>query len=96
MKKGGILAMFLVEKMEERIKLIWDFYGPNAARTADHHTKHLAEFSSAEGLKNTLYFTEEITPLHHIAILVVEKSLMNRLREILKPSRGQVYSEVQN
>lgn len=79
--------------MEERIKLIWDFHGPNAARIAEHHSNHLAEFSKAEGLKNTFHFTEEITPLHHLAILVVEKSLMNSLREKLKPSRGQVYRE---
>lgn len=88
------MPVLIAQKMEERIKLIWDFHGPNAARTAEHHVKHLTEFAKSEGLGNTLHFTEEITPLHHIAVLVVEKALMNSLRERLKPSRGQVYRKV--
>ena len=77
--------------MAERVKLIWDFRGPNAEPIAKHHAQHLAEFAQTENLKNTLTGKEEITPMHHIAFLVVEKELMNTLRETLKPTRGQIY-----
>ena len=79
--------------MTERVKLIWDFRGPNAQPIAIHHAKHLAEFAETEHLQNTLFGNEEITPMHHIAFLVVEKDMMNTLRETLKPTRGQIYDE---
>lgn len=77
--------------MNERIKLIWDFHGPNAKYTAEHHAKHLGEFAEAEKLQNTILGEEEITPMHYIAFFVVEKHLMDKLRETLKPTRGQLY-----
>lgn len=80
--------------MTERIKLIWDFRGPNAKHIATHHIKHLDEFAQAENLKNSFTGQEEMTPMHHIAFMVVEKALMNTLRERLKPTRGQLYDEV--
>lgn len=79
--------------MTERVKLIWDFRGFNAQPIAVHHAKHLAEFAKAEKLQNFLFGNEEITPMHYIAFLVVEKDMMNTLRETLKPTRGQLYDE---
>jgi len=76
----------------EQVKLIWDFRGPNAAPIAEHHAIHLREFAHTEGLKNTLCEVEKLTEMHHIAYLVVEKALMNELRERLKPHRGQLYN----
>lgn len=75
----------------ERVKLIWDFRGPNAAPIANHHAVHLTEFAQTEGLQHTVCDVERISDLHHIAFLVVEKSLMNELRQRLKPHRGQLY-----
>lgn len=79
--------------MTERVKLIWDFHGPNAQHIAIHHAKHLGEFAESEKLQHTLTGNEEITPMHHIAFLVVEKHFMNTLRETLKPTRGQIFDE---
>ncbi len=81
--------------MSERVKLIWDFRGPNAQPIAEHHVKHLNEFSEIEGLQNSFTGMEQITPMHHIAYMVVEKNLMDTLREKLKPTRGQFYKEQQ-
>jgi len=79
--------------MNERIKLIWDFYGPNAKPTATHHVKHLDEYAVSENLQNTLSGAEKVTPNHHIAYMVVEKNMMDSLRQTLKPTRGQLYQE---
>ena len=75
----------------EHVKLIWDFSDPNAAPTASHHVIHLKEFAQIERLQNTLCNVEEISETHHIAYLVVEKVMMNELRERLKPHRGHTY-----
>lgn len=77
----------------KRIKLIWDFRGPNAKPIAEHHAIHLQEFAISEGLQHTICKTEEISEMHHIAYLVVEEKHMNDLRERLKPNRGQHYIE---
>ncbi len=79
--------------MAERVKLIWDFRGPNAKHIAAHHAKHLGEFSKAEKLENAFTGSEEVTPMHHIAFFVVEEKLMDKLRATLKPTRGQYYQE---
>lgn len=80
--------------MIERVKLIWDFRGPNAAPIAKHHAKHLGEFAQTQGLKNALFGFEIVSEMHHIAYLVAEKTQMEWLRETLKPNRGQLYKEL--
>lgn len=77
----------------ERIKLIWDFRGPNSEKTAQHHAKHLEEFANTEKLKNTIIDTQVYGEMHATAFMVVEKELMGDLRERLKPNRGQLYTE---
>jgi len=77
--------------MTERIKLIWDFRGPNAGPIAEHHAVHLGEYAKTEGLQNTKHGFEKISEMHHIAYLVIKKSNLITLREILKPNRGQLY-----
>ena len=80
----------------ERIKLIWDFRGPNAEPIATHHAKHLQEFAEAEGLQDTICDTEKVNDLHYIAYLVVAKNMMDELRIRLKPNRGQLYRGTSN
>ena len=79
--------------MSDRIKFIWDFHGPNGKPTAAHHAKHLGEFVAAKNFNNILLGTEEIGPMHHIAFMVVDKEMVDNLRAILKPNRGQYYEE---
>ncbi|MDC8006359.1 hypothetical protein POV27_20055 [Aureisphaera galaxeae] len=77
----------------ERIKMIWEFRGPNAHPTAEHHVIHLREFIAAEGLENTLCDTEKVSDMFSRAYLVVERKHMEDLRQRLKPHRGQLYNE---
>jgi hypothetical protein len=78
--------------MSRQVKLIWDFRGPNAVHIAPHHAKHLDEFVVTEGIENAITGTEKVTEMHHIAYLIVEASLMDSLRKVLKPDRGQNYT----
>ncbi|MBX2828702.1 MAG: hypothetical protein KTR22_11090 [Flavobacteriaceae bacterium] len=77
----------------ERVKLIWEFRGPNALPIANHHVIHLKEFVENEQLQNTLCDTEKMSDMFVKAYLVIERQHMDDLRNRLKPHRGQVYKE---
>ena len=79
--------------LDRKIKLIWDFRGPQAARTAEHYQKHLAEFITLEELKHDISGFEHFSDMHSIAYLVVAEFEMKDVREILRPNRGEIYSE---
>lgn len=75
-----------------KLKLIWDFRGPNAIKTAQHHEIHLKEFIQRENLDITITGCENLSELHAIAYLVVQEQDMKPIRDVLKPHRGQVYN----
>jgi hypothetical protein len=78
--------------MSRKIKLIWDFRGESAAKTAEHHAIHLNEYLENE--KRTLEKTgfEILNEMHAIAFVVVEEKDMILFRDALKPHRGEVYN----
>ena len=73
------------------IKLIWDFRGPVAAKTAEHHEIHLKEYIQIEKLPLEITGYEIIHEMHAIAYMVVPESQMITVRDALKPHRGEVY-----
>jgi hypothetical protein len=75
-----------------QIKLIWDFKGEVAARTAEHHEKHLKEYIVVEKLPVTITGYEIINELHAIAFMVVTDENMITVRDTLKPHRGELFS----
>ena len=76
-----------------KFKLIWDFRGPNASKTAQHHEMHLKEYVQRENLNISLTGIENLNDMHTIAFLVVGEDSMKPLRDALKPHRGQIYNE---
>ncbi|MDP5082318.1 MAG: hypothetical protein NWP87_06650 [Winogradskyella sp.] len=77
-----------------KLKLIWDFRGPVAHKTAEHHLIHLKEYIASQKLDITITGVEAISDMHSLAFLVVDESEMKPIRDALKPHRGQVYAEV--
>ena len=77
--------------MERKIKLIWDFRGPDAIETAKHHTIHLKEFAQIENLVFHEINRKELNPMLCSAYIVVNESDMKTYRDALKPHRGEVY-----
>ncbi len=75
----------------KKIKLIWDFRGPNAAFTAAHHEKHLKEYIQSEALDFDITGCSEYSGMHSIAFLVVAEQELKRVRDALKPHRGEIY-----
>lgn len=76
---------------EKMLKLIWDFRGPDAETTSQHHAKHLKEYKNSRGLFLDHSGSEFISENHFIAYLVVTESEMPEVRDALKPHRGQIF-----
>lgn len=78
--------------LDKKIKLIWDFRGPAAEKTAEHHQKHLKEYVVTEELKFDITGVLHINEMHSIAFLVVAEFEMLSVRDRLKPHRGEIYN----
>jgi hypothetical protein len=76
-----------------RLKLIWDFHGPDSHKIAEHHNIHLKEYIKLENLDITITGIQDLSDIHSIAFLVVNEADMKPIRDALKPHRGQVYLE---
>ncbi len=79
--------------MERKLKLIWDFKGPTANKTAQHHEIHLKEYIISEKISLNITGYQFINEMHSIAYMVVNESEMKPVRDALKPHRGQLYTE---
>ena len=79
--------------MSRKIKLIWDFKGPYASKTAEHHLIHLNEFVSREKVDVLATGTENISGNHTIAFIACSEENMPTLRDQLRPHRGKLYME---
>ncbi len=76
-----------------KLKLIWDFRGPDAQRIAQHHEIHLKEYIKREKLNIALTGVEAVNEVHALAFMVVDENIMKPIRDALKPHRGQVYQQ---
>lgn len=74
-----------------KLKLIWDFRGPDAEQIANHHLIHLKEYVAINALDIDVFGIETINDMHWYAYLVVDEVNMIPIRDALKPHRGQVY-----
>lgn len=79
--------------MNRKIKLIWDFRGPAAFKTAEHHEIHLKEYIAIESLELDITGHEQINDMYSIAFMVVEEKDMIPVRDALKPHRGELYND---
>lgn len=76
-----------------KIKLIWDFRGPAAYKTAEHHEIHLKEYINLEKIELNITGFKQLNEMYSIAFMVVEEAKMIVVRDALKPHRAEVYSE---
>ncbi|MFY9241819.1 MAG: hypothetical protein WAO74_02195 [Polaribacter sp.] len=76
--------------MSRKIKLLWDFRGPDAKETAKHHTIHLKEFATLENLNFYEIDILEKNEMLVSAFITVDEKDMKIYRDALKPQRGEV------
>ena len=68
--------------------MIWDFHGPHAQGTAEHHAIHLKQFADKESIDIRSHGSERLSDAHHIAFLVVQRKDMIPVRDALRPNRA--------
>lgn len=78
--------------MSRNIKLIWDFRGQDASKIAEHHEIHLKEFIAIEKLSINITGFEIVNEMYAVAYMVVTDEDMIKVRDALKPHRGELYS----
>ena len=76
--------------MEKKIKMIWDFFGPYAKGTADHHSIHLKEFAEKQDISFFENGVEQVSEMQSIAYLTVEEKDMITVRDALRPQRAEL------
>ena len=74
----------------EKIKLIWDFTGPNGENTAIHHEKHLKEFFEIENKQLFESGCETLNELHHLAYIIILREDLDEIKLKLRPNRGEM------
>ena len=74
-----------------KIKLIWDFFGPDALKIAEHHEIHLKEYIQLEKLDCDITGFKAVNEHQAITFMVVYETDMIAVRDALKPRRGEVY-----
>lgn len=76
--------------MSRKIKLLWDFRGPDSLETAKHHIIHLKEFAILENLEYFQIDIQEKNPMLTSAYITVDEKDMKIYRDALKPQRGEI------
>ncbi|NQY05990.1 MAG: hypothetical protein HRT68_07335 [Flavobacteriaceae bacterium] len=76
--------------MSNHIKLIWEFRGPNALRTAEHHIIHLKEYIVIEKLSLNETEIQQFSEFQVMASMLVTEEEMPKVRAALKPNKGQL------
>lgn len=76
--------------MHKKIKLIWDFRGPESLPIAEHHRIHLDEFIQKEKLDLQETGIHKVTSMYTIAYMMVSEEQMIVVRDALRPHRGEL------
>ncbi len=76
--------------MERKIKMIWDFRGPDSKGIAEHHKIHLKQYAEVKKLSFYEVGFEAINESYHLAFITVEEKDMKLLRDALRPHRGEL------
>ena len=74
--------------MENKIRLVWDFRGVDALKTAEHQLTHLVEFMIKEDISYLDKSSEQISELHSIFSIVIKDNNLDFVKQRRKPQRG--------
>ena len=74
--------------MKKKIKLIWQFSGMDPLKIADHHLVHINEYILREEIDIIDKGTELINEFSSISFIIIDNSLVEKLRVSLKPHKG--------
>ncbi len=73
--------------MSEKIRLIWDFRGPDAKQIAEHYRVHLDQFAATHELKDFHSGIEPVTDMYYTAYFEVLAKDKESVEKALRPHR---------
>lgn len=79
------------QQLPDKLKLIWDFRGPAAHKTAEHHEEHLKEYIQMEKTEFEITGIEKLNEMHTLVFMVIAKEEMEKIKLALKPQRAQAW-----
>lgn len=79
--------------MSRKIKLIWNFSGPEAEGTAKHHEIHIREYLEKTNRNELITGVDYQTEMLWSAYLIVDEQEMIKFRDTLKPHKGEIAEE---
>ena len=79
--------------MNRKIKLIWEFSGPDAEERAKHHSTVLEVVSARENLEFSITGTEYINHVSWLAYLIVLEKNVPVIKGALKPLRSEIFED---
>jgi hypothetical protein len=68
-------------------KLLWDFFGPHAERTASHFSTHLSEFLAKHQLSSLVTGRESAGEGHQAVYCLAAGETFEAIRKSLRPNR---------
>lgn len=74
--------------MSKTIRLHWDFFGPDAPKTAEHFLKHLDQFCAREAITGYRHWVS-VQPIRSTAVMECDEQYLKLLRDALRPVRGE-------
>ncbi len=72
--------------MDRACTFLWDFFGPNATRTAEHFERHLQEFMQRHGCPGVTGLESEGEG-HKAVSCSVSAEWSERIKQALRPKR---------
>lgn len=79
-----------MENKTRNIRMIWDFRGEDAEKTAIHHEIHLKQFAEKENIEIVETGVEHMDELFSSAFITVKEPQMKIVRDALIPHRGEL------
>ena len=72
----------------KKLKLVWQFSGVDALKTATHHVHHLDEYLKRENIEPLQLDTELISEFSAISFIIIYDQFLDKIRSDLKPNQG--------
>ena len=79
--------------MNRKIKLIWEFSGPDAEETAKNHSAAIEGVIDQEKLEVSISGTEYISHISWLAYLIVLEKNVQVIKGVLKPLRSEIFDD---
>ena len=74
--------------MNRKIKVLWDFRGPDALQIAEHHKLHLQEYADQQHLSLINIGVDQHSDFFTSAFITINEADLLQVRDQLKPQRA--------